>query len=170
MKRLSPIQGSILFFVLAPGTVAGVIPWLISDWQFHPAFLHTDVTRFLGAALVFAGLDIIVDCFARFATLGQGTPAPIGPTRTLVVSGFYRHVRNPMYVAVLATILGQGLLFAQLDLIGYAGIVWAMFHAFIAFYEEPVLKQSFGPAYDTYRANVSRWLPRWSPWQGEGKS
>ena len=121
--RLTPVQGSILFFVLAPGTVAGLIPWAISGWTFSTPFLGSDATRFLGAALILAALDIILDSFARFALIGQGTPAPTHPTRHLVVSGFYRHVRNPMYVAVLGAIGGQALLFADARLLGQQGHV-----------------------------------------------
>ena len=164
MKRLSPIHGSILFFFLAPGVVAGVVPMLISGWRFHAAFFGADVTRFLGAALVFAGLDALVDSFGRFAIQGLGTPAPVSPPRRLVVSGSFRHVRNPMYIAVIAVILGQALFFADVNLVLYAAVVGLAFHAFVTLYEEPVLARSFGAEYETYRANVRRWLPRWSPW------
>jgi protein-S-isoprenylcysteine O-methyltransferase Ste14 len=46
----------------------------------------------------------------------------------------------------------------------YGLIVWAAFHAFVTLYEEPVLRRTFGAGYDTYRANVPRWLPRLRPW------
>ena len=164
--RLTPAQGSILFFFLAPGTVAGLMPWLISGWTFEAPFLGSDATRFVGAALIFAALDIIVDSFARFALIGKGTPAPTNPTRSLVISGYYRHVRNPMYVAVVTAIVGQALLFADLDVLAYAALVWLAFHAFVVLYEEPTLRRTHGAAYETYRANVPRWIPRWSPWPG----
>jgi protein-S-isoprenylcysteine O-methyltransferase Ste14 len=162
--QLTPVQGSILFFFLAPGTVAGVIPWLISGWTFQAPFLGTDATRFFGAALILAALDIILDSFARFALIGEGTPAPTHPTRRLVVSGYYRHVRNPMYVAVLAAILGQAILFADDRLIVYAALVWLMFHAFVTLYEEPTLTRAFAAEYPEYCAHVPRWFPRLAPW------
>jgi protein-S-isoprenylcysteine O-methyltransferase Ste14 len=113
MNRLSPVQGTVLFFFLAPVTVAGIVPWLITGWRFQDAFLGIDALRFAGVALIVAGLDVVVDSFARFAVLGRGTPAPAYPTGRLVMSGAYRHVRNPMYVAVLSAIAGQALLFAN---------------------------------------------------------
>ena len=104
--------------------------------------------------------------FARFALKGLGTPAPIAPTAHLVVSGFYRFVRNPMYVGVLAAILGQALVFANWRLFAYAGLVWLMFELFVLIYEEPTLKRTFGQEYAAYRANVPRWVPRFTPWRG----
>jgi protein-S-isoprenylcysteine O-methyltransferase Ste14 len=162
--RLTPVQGSILFFFLAPGTVAGVLPWLISGWTFEPPFLGNDATRFIGAALIFASLDLVMDSFARFAITGKGTPAPTNPTRDLVINGFYRHVRNPMYVAVLGIILGQAILFGSERVLVYGALMWVVFHAFVVLYEEPTLAKSFPEAYRAYRANVPRWIPRVTPW------
>lgn len=162
--RLTPAQGSILFFFLAPGTVAGLMPWLISGWTFEAPYPGGDATRFIGAALVFAALDIIVDSFARFATTGKGTPAPTNPTRSLIISGYYRHVRNPMYVAVACAILGQAILFGNDGVLVYGVLVWVVFHAFVVLYEEPTLAKSFPEAFRAYRANVPRWIPRVTPW------
>lgn len=162
--RLTPVQGSILFFFLAPGTVAGLVPFLISGWTFDPPFLGTDATRFVGAALIFAALDVIMDSFARFAITGEGTPAPTNPTRSLVIGGYYRHVRNPMYVAVTTAILGQGILFGNDNLLVYGLLAWVVCHAFVVLYEEPTLAKSFPEAFRTYRTNVPRWIPRVTPW------
>jgi protein-S-isoprenylcysteine O-methyltransferase Ste14 len=82
-----------------------------------------------------------------------------------VVTGLYRYVRNPMYVAVVALILGQGILFGDRSLLIYGGLLWLAFHAFVLVYEEPVLAESFGTQYEDFRANVPRWIPRLSPWR-----
>ncbi len=162
--RLTPVQGSILFFFLAPGTVAGLVPWLISRWTFEPPFLGSDATRFIGAALIFAALDIIVDSFARFAVTGEGTPAPTNTTRHLVVSGYYRFVRNPMYVAVATAIVGQAILFGSSNVFVYGAFVLFITHIFVVSYEEPTLARAFPEEYRAYRANVPRWIPRLTPW------
>jgi protein-S-isoprenylcysteine O-methyltransferase Ste14 len=96
---------------------------------------------------------------------GLGTPAPIAPTRNLVVTGLYRHVRNPMYVSVVAVILGQALLFGDWRLLLYGGLIFLAFHIFVVVYEEPILKQSYEAQFENYRANVPRWLPRLNPWR-----
>jgi protein-S-isoprenylcysteine O-methyltransferase Ste14 len=117
-----------------------------------------------GGALISAGLIVLVDSFRRFAIEGLGTPAPVLPTKHLVVTGWYRHVRNPMYVAVIALILGQALLFTDWRLLAYAAAVWLGFHAFVTQYEEPALRETFGEDYEVYCRGVSRWSPRATPW------
>src|SRR5262245_51279638 len=109
--RAAPIIGSAIFLVIAPGTVAVLLPWYFTHWHFAPALFP--LARMLGVILIAAGLPVLLDSFARFALQGLGTPAPVMPTKHLVVTGWYRFVRNPMYVAVTSMILGQGLLFGS---------------------------------------------------------
>ena len=116
--------------------------------------------------MVAAGLPVLLDSFARFALQGLGTPAPIFPTRHLVVSGLFRYVRNPMYVAVLSLILGQGLLFASIRVLEYGIAVWVGFFLFVVIYEEPTLRNSYGNECEEFCANVPRWIPRLRPWRG----
>lgn len=161
MTRPVAVAGSILFFLLAPGTVAGLVPWWITGWDVagaNPAMMAA------GGALVVAGLALLVACFGRFALDGLGTPAPVAPTRTLVVGGPYRFVRNPMYIAVLAIILGQALLFSSAPLIAYGVVIWLAFQTFILMYEEPTLRVTYGEAYIAWCAAVPRWIPRLRPW------
>jgi len=155
-----------VFFLVAPGVVAGIIPWWLSGWKLRPLPPGFDWLRILGAMLIVIGLVPLVESFARFAWRGLGTPAPIAPPTRLVVSGFYRHVRNPMYVGVLAIVLGQALLFGVAGLLGYAAILWIAFHVFVLGYEEPALASAFGDDYARLRANVPRWIPRLRPWRG----
>ena len=162
MQRAVAISGSALFFVVAPCIVAGFVPWWITRWQFRPAFLGLELTRALGGFLILAGVPGIVDSFVRFALQGRGTPAP---TESLVVTGLYRHVRNPIYVAITAVILGQAILFADWRLIAYGALFWLACHAFVVAYEEPTLARAFGTEYDAFRANVPRWVPRITPWR-----
>ena len=157
MKRGTAAIGSIVFFVVAPGTVAGLIPWWLTSWQVDGAWLPLQV---LGAIVIAAGLAVLVQAFARFVIDGFGTPAPIAPTDELVVSGLYRHVRNPMYVAVVAIIAGQALVLGQEVLLVYAAAMWAVFASFVRLYEEPTLLATYGAQYDAYRRAVPAWLPR----------
>ena len=165
MPKTIAILGSALFFAVAPCTLAGLVPWWITRWEFLPPFFDLQATRVVGIVLIVAGLPGLVVSFARFALQGLGTPAPIAPPQNLVVTGLYRYVRNPMYVAVVAVILGQGILFGDWRLLIYGGLMWLAFHAFVLAYEEPVLAESFGAQYEDFRANVPRWIPRLSPWR-----
>ena len=158
--------GSLLFFWIAPVAVAGWGPYLVSGWRMHPPFLGVQAGRFLGGCLVVAGLLGLLECFGRFALKGRGTPAPIAPPEHLVVSGLYRHVRNPMYAALVTILFGQTLLLGSVALLEYAAIAWLLFHVFVLAYEEPTLRRQFGSSYDAYRAHVPRWWPRFRPWTG----
>jgi len=166
MTRPLAVLGSLAFLVLAPGTVAGVVPWWISRWRMQPAFLGLALGRAIGAALVVAACAALLDSFARFALRGLGTPAPVLPTRHLVVTGLYRHVRNPMYVAVVSAVLGQALLLGDARVLAYGAFLWLVFHLFVLGYEEPTLQRSYGPEYEVFCANVPRWVPRLRPWRG----
>jgi len=165
MSKVTAILGTALFFVVAPAVVAGLVPWLITRWEFRPPFFAIEATRTIGVALIIVGAPGLLDCFARFALQGLGTPAPIAPTRNLVVTGLYRHVRNPMYVAVVALVLGQAALFGDPRLLVYGALLWLAFHTFVVAYEEPTLRETYGAEYESYRANVPRWLPRLTPWR-----
>jgi protein-S-isoprenylcysteine O-methyltransferase Ste14 len=157
--------GSAIFLVIAPGVVAGYVPWRISRWEMGAPLLGISALRVAGVALIAAGLPVLLDSFARFALKGFGTPFPGFPTRHLVVSGIYRYVRNPMYVAVAALIFGQGLLFGSVRVLEYGVAVWAAFFVFVVAYEEPTLRKSFGAEYEEYCANVPRWIPRMKAWE-----
>ena len=165
MRKTNAVLGSALFFAVAPSSLGGLIPWWIAHWEFQPPFFDLDATRAVGVLLIVAGLPGLVDSFARFALQGLGTPAPIAPTQNLVVTGLYRYVRNPIYVALVAVILGQAVLFGDQRLLGYGVFMWLGFHAFVVGVEEPVLVQSFGTEYEDFRANVPRWIPRLTPWR-----
>ncbi len=161
-----PVLGSVLFFLAASGTVAGLVPWAISGWRTGPPLLGRVPDRLAGLALLVAALAALVHCFARFAVEGRGTPAPIAPTERLVVSGLYRFVRNPMYLAVLGVILGQALWLGGRELYWYAALVWLTVHVFVVSYEEPTLRRRHGATYAAYQAGVRRWRPRFTPWPG----
>ena len=165
MPKAIAVLGSALFFVVAPLVLAGFIPWSVTHWEFRPAFFGVDLTRILGGILISVGVPGLVDSFSRFALEGLGTPAPIAPPQKLVVTGLYRYVRNPIYIAVVAVIFGQALLFGDWGLIWYGALLWLVFHVAVVMYEEPTLKETFGTEYESFRANVPRWIPRLTPWR-----
>jgi protein-S-isoprenylcysteine O-methyltransferase Ste14 len=165
MRKVVAIVGSAIFLVIAPGFVAGLMPWWISRWRVEAPFLGMPIFRFAGGILITLGLIGLLDSFARFALQGVGTPAPVFPTRHLVVTGLYRYVRNPMYVAVVITILGQGLTLGNVNVLEYGALVWLLFHLFVLIYEEPSLRANFGSEYKYFCAEVPRWIPRFTPWR-----
>jgi protein-S-isoprenylcysteine O-methyltransferase Ste14 len=167
MRKTQAVAWSSLFTLIVPGAVGGVVPWWISGWQFQPAFFDSPATRFIGVLLIGMGLVPLLESIARFALEGLGTPVPAFPTSHLVVTGFYRHVRNPMYVGMLGVILGQTLLFGDVRLLAYAAAFGLCAHAFILGYEEPTLRRQFGAEYAAFCRHVPRWTPRLLPWKGD---
>jgi protein-S-isoprenylcysteine O-methyltransferase Ste14 len=150
--------------VLAPGVVAGLIPWLLTGWRTEGSPL---IARIAGGILIAFGVAFLLHAFARFVLEGLGTPAPVAPTRRLVVGGVYRYVRNPMYLAVGSVIVGQALLLGQPGLLAYAAAFGAIVFGFVRSYEEPTLSARFGASYDAYRRAVPGWVPRLHPWNGD---
>jgi protein-S-isoprenylcysteine O-methyltransferase Ste14 len=150
---------NLLFTLVVPGTVGVYLPLWIARGS-TPA-----TGARLGASLLLlaAGGALYAWCVWDFARFGRGTPAPLDAPQRLVVRGPYRHVRNPMYVAVLAVILGFALRFGSAALLLYAAAVAAAFRAFVVLYEEPHLARAFGAEYDAYRARVRRWRPALRP-------
>lgn len=164
MRPTPAAIGSALFFLLAPGTVAGLIPGLITGWRSDAPTL----LRVLGVVVIITGLVPLVAAFVAFTRAG-GTPSPTTPTTRLVVTGVNRYVRNPMYLGVLLTILGQALLFSRTALVLYAAVFWLTTALFVRYYEEPTLSCTYGSEYDAYRRAVRGWLPRLHPWtRGSG--
>jgi len=154
---LASVVGSLFWLLVAPGSVAVLVPWVISDWRLQPPFFGLAESRWLGCFLILLGVPVLLEAFARFALYGRGTPAPYMPTERLVIGGSYRYVRNPMYVAIVSTVVGQALLLGQAALLTYALVLWGGFDAFVVWYEEPSLKRRFGQQYEAYSATVRRW-------------
>jgi protein-S-isoprenylcysteine O-methyltransferase Ste14 len=146
-----------LFIVLVPGSIAGWLPWYISGWA-HPR-LDTPL-GFVGGIFAVAGWLVLLWCAREFAVRGRGTPNPADPPRELVVDGLYRFVRNPMYVAIVTSLLGQAASYHSTGVVWYTAIVALAFHLRVVVYEEPKLTELFGGAYADYRKRVPRWIPR----------
>jgi protein-S-isoprenylcysteine O-methyltransferase Ste14 len=160
VRNPAAVAISIVFFALAPGVVAGAVPALLTDGWTRNEVRGWWLYAAPGVALIIAGSAVLVDAFVRYVIEGNGTPAPPAPTEQLVVGGPNRYLRNPMYVAVVAIIVGQGLLLAQPVLVAYAAAAFVVMATFVHYYEEPALVQRFGAQYDSYRNDVRRWLPR----------
>jgi protein-S-isoprenylcysteine O-methyltransferase Ste14 len=168
VRRTVAAAGSSAFFLIAPGMLAGVIPWWLTGWEMRWSSVpYAAPLRALGAVLIAVGTGVLVSAFVRFVREGAGTPAPVAPAAHLVVGGLYRYVRNPIYLALIAVILGQALLLGQPVLVPYAALVLAAVASFVRWREEPVLVDRFGARYEEYRRAVPGWRPRLRPWRPE---
>jgi protein-S-isoprenylcysteine O-methyltransferase Ste14 len=157
VRRLRAAAGSVLFLAVAPGVAGGLASWLLTGWRSSstPAWLQV-----VGWAALTAGAAVLLDAFARFVVEGVGTPAPVAPPERLVVGGLYRYVRNPMYLAVAAVILGQAAVLGRWLLVAYAAVFGVTAWSFVHWYEEPTLRRRFGGTYQEYARAVPGWWPR----------
>jgi len=154
------ILKTLIFTIIAPGTVAVYLPyWLLSSPS-APAPMPIGEFRYLGVPFALLGAAIYFWCAWDFAFTGRGTPAPIDPPRELVARGLYRYVRNPMYVGILTLLLGEAIYFASRPLFIYAAVIFMLFNLFVILYEEPTLRKQFGASYKNYCAIVPRWIPK----------
>jgi protein-S-isoprenylcysteine O-methyltransferase Ste14 len=161
MRRSTAVIGTAAYFAAAAGTFAVLVPWLVTGWEFHRPWPWP--AQIAGVLLIGAGAVPVVGAFVQFARAG-GTPLPLAPTQRLVVSGFHRYVRNPIYVGSLLIFAGEALLFGSLRLLVYAAAGWVGAAAFVRWYEEPALARRFGAEYEAYRRAVPAWRPRLHPW------
>lgn len=145
-----------------PGVVAGLVPWWLTGWKVARPPL---IIAVVGYVILAAGVVVLLHAFGRFVIEGVGTPAPVAPTRHLVIGGLYRYVRNPMYLAVALTILGQAMVLGRPGLLLYALLFGVAVGSFVHVYEEPTLAHQFGVEYEAYRHAVPAWLPRRRPWR-----
>ncbi|MGD1104221.1 MAG: isoprenylcysteine carboxylmethyltransferase family protein [Terriglobia bacterium] len=163
-RVVGPILKTLLFAILVPGSVLVCVPYIL---------LTKHVPRpegwlnWLALAPCGLGALILLTCAWNFAVVGHGTPAPIDPPKSLVVSGPYRFVRNPMYVGIDLVLFSEALLFSSPKLLVYALLFGIGFHLFVLAYEEPTLRKKFGASYQAYCQAVPRWIPRLTPWSPE---
>jgi protein-S-isoprenylcysteine O-methyltransferase Ste14 len=164
VRKAFAAAGSIVFFFLAPGVVAGLIPRWLTNWQVRSSWPYAGALRVVGAVILVVCVSVLVHSFVRFVAEGIGTPAPVAPTKHLVVGGLYRFVRNPMYLAIDGIVFGQALVLGQSSLVWYGVLITLIQTGFVYVYEEQALLSQFGEEYEEYRRHVPAWLPRLTPW------
>ncbi|MFZ3342617.1 MAG: isoprenylcysteine carboxylmethyltransferase family protein [Terriglobales bacterium] len=156
MRNLGPLLSTALFTIVV-GTIAGYVPWLLGRSRAPIGGLAEWAAIGL---IAIGGAIYCVTAFWGFALIGGGTPAPIAPTKILVVRGLHRYVRNPMYIGVALAIAGQAWLFHSWHIVIYLCCMLVIVNFFVIFYEEPTLQRQFGDEYEQYRKRVPRWIPR----------
>ena len=158
MNTILLLLRSLLWTVLLPGMIAGYIPWRY--FGVRHAHITAEPLDLIALAAIAAGALLLAICIWEFARSGRGTLSPVDPPRQLVVRGLYRFVRNPMYVAVSAVLLGEALLIRSTALVIYWAAFFLLANLWVRFYEEPNLRSRFGESYERYTQTVHRWIPR----------
>jgi protein-S-isoprenylcysteine O-methyltransferase Ste14 len=142
--------------------------WLLPSWLgFRVDAARVASWRWIAALPSVLGFAAALRCVWDFGHTGHGTPVPIAPPQRLVVVGFYRYVRNPMYVGFISGWIGLWVVFGRANwsvIAGAAAVVLGV-AMFVRLYEEPILRSMLGAQYEEYCRNVRRWLPRVRGWQ-----
>jgi protein-S-isoprenylcysteine O-methyltransferase Ste14 len=168
VRRGTALMTSVAWFVLTGGVGAVLVPGWLTGWQARQPYPYSGIVRVLGLVLIAAGLIPAVHVFAQFVR-ARGTPMPGAMTTRLVVTGFNRYVRNPIYLGSVTVFIGESLLLGRASLLVYAA-GWAGAAAFVHWYEEPALVRRFGADYEAYRRAVPAWTPRRRPWNPDNRS
>ena len=163
MRKPAAAVVSVAWGVALGETFGCLLPYLLGEWHFHRPLPYWAVAQVAGGLLICAGLVPIGHSFVEFAK-ADGTPVPMASPPRLVVSGFYRYVRNPIYLGFLAILTGQVLLFGSPGLLEYTAVAWCIGAGAVRFYEQPTLARKFGADYEEYRRAVRAWIPRLHPW------
>jgi len=142
--------------------------WLLPSWLcFRVDISGAARWRWIAAVPSVLGFTVALRCVWDFGWTGRGTPAPIAPPKRLVVVGFYRYVRNPMYLGFFIGWAGLWVVFGRANLLAIivALLVVLGVALFVQLYEEPTLQKTFGAEYEEYCRNVRRWVPRLRAWE-----
>jgi len=150
---------NLIFTILQPGIVAGLIPYLFVKDQFKTTFSFPfQVYHWIGIFIILIGISILLYCVYHFAKYGRGTLSPADPKKKLVTKGLYRFSRNPMYLGVLIVLLGETIFMRSFMLGAYLFLVTILFLLFVVYFEERRLTKSFGDDYTSYKKKVKRWI------------
>lgn len=156
---LSLFIRNLLFTILQPGIVAGLIPLWITRFRITNIFDEVwQLHHYLGTIVFLLGFVIMLWCIIRFAVKGRGTLSPLNPTKKLVIGGLYKYSRNPMYVGVILILTGEVIFLQSVELGLYSLFVFIAFNIFTIRVEEPRLRKDFGEEYKRYREKVRRWF------------
>ncbi len=162
MRRSTTVVIALAWGVGLGGTFGCLLPYLLGYWQARQPLPLWPLAQLAGGLLTVLGLVPIVWAFADFVRAG-GTPVPAAAPPHLVVTGLYRHVRNPIYAGFLLLLLGQALVFGSLGLLLYAGVAWCIAALVVRFSEQPRLLRRFGADYEDYLRTVPAWIPGLRP-------
>ena len=159
LNTISLLLRNLLFTVLNPGLVVGVIPyWILGNKRVQLFARPLQTHQYLGMLLFIMGFLVLTACITRFIVEGRGTLSPIDPTKRLVIKGLYKYSRNPMYVGVMMMLIGEAVYFQSDSLWIYLILIFLIFHLFIVLVEEPRLHSNFGEDYYRYCQKVRRWV------------
>jgi protein-S-isoprenylcysteine O-methyltransferase Ste14 len=159
VEILPALFGNLLFLIfILPFFMIWIPKQIISS---PTQFFHINLgpVRYVGMVPILLGAVVYLSCLISFVFSGKGTPILFTTTQKLIVTGPYRFVRNPMYIAGVSVLAGEAILFQSPGILLYCLAMSGIFHVHVLM-EETFLKDTFGETYEAYRKAVPRWIPR----------
>jgi protein-S-isoprenylcysteine O-methyltransferase Ste14 len=131
-----------------------VVALQVDKWLNLPKLLPKTLLPILLLALFMMGWSVV-----NFLKV-KGTPVPFNPPPTLVTTGPYAHVRNPMLTGVFLLLFGFGALFRSISLVFLFTPLFIFINAWeLKAIEEPELEKRFGAEYVEYRKRTPMFFP-----------
>jgi protein-S-isoprenylcysteine O-methyltransferase Ste14 len=149
----------ILFVIIVPFFLVVVSPILDQILQL-PRFVYGFMNLLLGLPLIGVGLAFALWSIQTQFTVGKGTPAPMMPTRRLLVLGPFSYCRNPMTFGTLLFYLGVGMWIGSAFAVCFTSFLAILFVIYIKVVEERELELRFGKEYLQYKRGTSFIMPR----------
>jgi protein-S-isoprenylcysteine O-methyltransferase Ste14 len=161
-RVMALIFGALFFLAIVPG----ILVWLgayVAKYVVIPVSHQSEMIF----GLICAAIGIVLVVWTAWVQwkIGEGTPAPISPTRKLVVEGPFKYTRNPTELGAIFYFLGVGSFLVSLT----AGIFAMLFPLIFAslynrFIEEKELLARFEDEYVQYHQQAPFLIPRF--WSG----
>lgn len=161
-------------YIVGIGLFMGLIPyglWRLASWDwaiFSVRILPWDGVRFILAALLsILGMVFVIWSNIFLLLKGRGGPTDIGGicvsprTQALVVTGPYRHTRNPMVFGVHAVYMALAVYLNSAACLAVLILFFLLIVKSVLKGEEKRLSEDFGEAYAIYKANTPMVVPSW---------
>jgi protein-S-isoprenylcysteine O-methyltransferase Ste14 len=158
-RLLVTLPAGVLFLFLIPLMLVRLGPRL--DFLLHLPHLSFGFgNRVVGGLLILLG--VFFGIWSNVLEIGhaRGTPLPVMPTQTLLVSGPFKYCRNPMSFGALTLYLGFAIWVGSLSSFGIVILLAALLITYLKRIEERELEARFGKAYAEYKAKTSFIIPR----------
>ena len=137
------------------------LDWLLPAYVLT-VLLPTKARIALGVLLMAGGLALAISGRGTFARFGTNVN-PYKPSSTLVTTGIFARLRNPMYVGLMFLVAGIGIALASDWTLVMLLPAALLIHFGVVKREELYLQAKFADAYRQYKLQV----PRYGlPWHG----
>lgn len=151
------IEG-IVFTILIPVFLVFASSFL-DGWFYLPRFYFDYINIITGVFVVIIGFLLAIWSIKVQFVISKGTPAPIMPTKKLVIQKPYSYYRNPMALGTFILYLGVCILLGSISAVGLVLVWFVILLIYIKLIEEKELEFRFGMEYLEYKRQTPFLIP-----------